>query len=146
MWQKWVEYRQDKVTSLVSSLRQIAKNKKILLSTVIFPDPEESAIVKLQNWKDWGNNFYVDAFTPLVMGSDEFLVENYINDIKENIDSKILIYSGLFEPFTSASPADMLHQIKTSRKAGGHGIVLFDYAHLTEEFVKSLNARAFSNK
>ena len=142
MWQDWIKYRQDKVTLFVSKLKEMVENKHILISAVIFPDPEESASVKLQNWKEWGT--YVDAFTPLIMGNDKELAEDYVKQIRNSAGCKVNIYAGLFEPFTASSPSDLLYQIKAVRGAGGDGIVIFDKAHLNEEFQKALNTRIFS--
>lgn len=143
LWQKWIFYRKNKVTELVSSLKSITKDKKITVSAVIFPDTEENSTVKLQDWKTWGNNCYVDAFTPLIMGSDELLAKNYIEQVKNSTNNKEAIYPGLFEPFTFATQSDLLHQIKSSREAGASGMVIFDYAHLNKDFQAALGSRVF---
>ncbi|OGI31051.1 MAG: hypothetical protein A2287_02195 [Candidatus Melainabacteria bacterium RIFOXYA12_FULL_32_12] len=142
LWQKWIDYRQSKITNLVANIKPVIK-RNILVSTVVFPDIEESSINKLQNWKVWGNNRYVDAFTPLVMGSDESLAKNYVQQIKNLVGNNVYVYPGLFEPFISGSPADLLLQIESSRNAGASGIVIFDYAHLNQRFIDALGARAF---
>ena len=143
LWQKWIEYRQNKVSGFVSGLRNIVKDRKIMLSKVIFPDLGEGPIVKIQNWKQWGDNCYVDAFTPLVLGSDKFLVGTYLKGIKDAVDARVNIYPGLFQPFTGATPEDLLQQIIEARKSGAQGMVIFDYAHLSEDYIKAINSRAF---
>ncbi|EKE02730.1 MAG: protein of unknown function DUF187 [uncultured bacterium] len=143
LWQKWIEYRQSKVTNLVANVKPAVKNKNILISAVIFPDVKESSINKLQNWKPWGLNRHVDAFTPLVMGSDESLAKDYVLQIKKLVGNNVYVLPGLFEPFTSGSPADLLLQLEAARDAGASGIVIFDYTHLTQDFIEALNARAF---
>ena len=141
-WQYWVAYRQEKVTSFVSRLKDFVQNKKIIISTVIFPDPEESAALKLQNWKDWDD--LVDAFTPLILGSDNTLAADYVNGIKSVVNGRIKIFTGLFEPFTAGTPADLLYQVKSVREAGANGIVIFDKAHLNQDFTDALSTRAFN--
>lgn len=143
LWQKWIEYRQNKVTQFVSKLKDVTAGRNITISTVMFPDPEESAFAKLQNWSDWGNNCYVDAFTPLIMGSDPVLAEEHMDVIKNAVGNKVKVYAGLFEPFTAGTPADLLYQIKSVRDHGSAGVVIFDYSHLSQEFIDALNARAF---
>lgn len=142
LWQKWIDYRQGKVTSFVASLKSAVNNKNILLSAVVFPDVEESSVAKLQNWQVWGQNRYVDAFTPLVMGSDETLVKTYIDEIKSSTMNNVKVFPGLFEPFTYGDPSDLLYQLKASREEGAGGIVIFDYAHLNDQFINALKARA----
>lgn len=143
-WQKWVEYRQSKVTELVSSLRSITAGKNIKLTAVIFPNAKEGPIVKNQNWMVWGQNKYVDSFTPLILGSDELSAGTYVQLIKSQTYSQTPVYAGLFQPFTGGSPVDMLKQINAARSAGAEGIILFDYAHLSPEFQQALRAGAFA--
>lgn len=145
LWQKWILYRQGKVTEFVSQFKSIVGAKNITISTVIFPDLQESAILKLQNWGYWGKHHYVDAFTPLVMGSNTSLAEDYVLKIKNNSSADIKIYPGLFEPFTGDNSVDMLKQLLVIRKAGASGVIIFDYAHLnsSDDYVNALKDRAF---
>jgi len=143
MWQNWVYYRQNKITLFVSRLKSLTNNKNILISAVIFPKLEETSVMKLQDWGIWGNNKYVDAFTPLIMGTDKLLVQYHICEIRNIVNDNVLIYTGLFEPFTAGSPVDLLNQIKAARESGATGIILFDYAHLNNDFITALKSRAF---
>jgi len=143
MWQNWVYYRQNKITSFVSSLKSITAGKNITISTVIFPKLEETSVAKLQDWQSWGCNKYVDVFTPLIMGTDKLLVQNHVCEIRNIVNDNVSIYTGLFEPFTAGSPVDLLNQIKAARESGASGIVIFDYAHLNSDFITALKSRAF---
>lgn len=143
LWQKWINYRQNKVSSFVSNLRTLTANKNITISTVIFPKFESTSVLKLQDWATWGCNKYIDAVTPLIMGSDSILVENNINEIKNLTNGNLLIYAGLFTPFTAGKPVDLLYQIESARKNGSEGVVIFDYAHLNDEFIKALKTGVF---
>ncbi len=140
---KWVEYRQGKVTELVSKLRSVVGDKKIMISTVIFPGYKETGITKLQNWSVWAQNGYIDAFTPLIMSSDKYMAGNSIKEIRNLAGNNVAIMSGLFEPFTGGNPADLLDQIAAVRKEGSSGIILFDNAHLEDDFITALSARIF---
>jgi len=143
LWQNWVAYRQNKVTDFVSKLKSLTAGKKIKISTVIFPRLPDTSVIKLQSWGVWGVNKYVDAFTPLIMGNDELIVKNYVDEMKTTVNNNVLIYTGLFEPFTDGSPVDLLYQIKTARENGASGIIIFDYAHLNDEFVNALKTNVF---
>ncbi len=145
LWNKWVQYRQNKVTDFVKSLKNIVKDKPIILTAVIFPNLTEGNIVKLQNWQEWGENKYIDAFTPLIIGTDREIADSYVKGIINNADDSVKVYAGLFEPFISAPASDMIYQIISARNAKADGIVLFDYAHLSEGYIKSLNSRIFIN-
>ena len=143
LWQQWIEYRQKKVSEFVSKLKPAARNKNILISAVIFPDTKDTLATKLQNWQEWDD--YVDAFTPLIMSSDEYRAGNSVREIKGLIGDKAQIFPGLFEPFTSGTPIDLLNQIIRVRKTGASGIVIFDNAHLDNNFTNALSTRIFKN-
>ncbi len=138
---KWVAYRQDKITEFVSKLRSIVGDKNIMISAVIFPGQKETLATKLQNWSVWGQKGYVDAFTPLIMSSDKYMAANSVKEIRNFAGNNVCIISGLFEPFTAGSPADLIGQIASVRQEGSSGIILFDNAHLGEDFVTALSAR-----
>jgi len=138
---KWVSYRQDKVTDFVSKLRSIVGDKNIMISTVIFPGHKDTEVTKLQNWSVWAQKGYIDAFTPLIMSSDKFMAANSVREIRSLAGNNVCIYSGLFEPFTAGSPADLIGQIASVRQEGSSGIILFDNAHLGDDFITALSAR-----
>ena len=138
---KWVTYRQDKVTDFVSKLRSIVGNKNIMISTVIFPGQQDTATTKLQNWPAWAQKGYIDAFTPLIMSSDKYMAGNSVREIRSLAGNNVCVFSGLFEPFTAGSPADLLGQITSVRQEGSSGIILFDNAHITDDFITALSAR-----
>jgi uncharacterized lipoprotein YddW (UPF0748 family) len=141
---KWIAYRQDKVTDFVSKLRSIVGTKKnIMISTVIFPGQQDTAATKLQNWPLWAQKGYIDAFTPLIMTSDRYMAGNSVREIRSLAGNNVCILSGLFEPFTSGNPADLIGQIASVRQEGVSGIILFDNAHLGDDFITALSARIF---
>ena len=138
---KWVLYRQEKVTDYVSKLRSIVGSKNIMISAVIFPGLQDTATTKLQNWPVWAQSAYIDAFTPLIMSSDKYMAANSVREIRSLAGNNVSVLSGLFEPFTAGSPADLLSQITSVRKEGSSGVILFDNAHLGDDFITALSAR-----
>ncbi len=145
LWQKWIRYRQEKVSNFVSGLKALREDKNILISAVIFPDIHKTRITKLQDWQKWSDNYYVDAFTPLIMSSDEYRAGNSVREIRSIAGNRIKIIPGLFEPFTMGNPVNLIQQIIAVRKAGASGIVIFDNAHLNKDFVNALKTRVLRN-
>lgn len=142
-WDKWVLYRQNKVTEFVEKVSQIVKDKNIMLSAVVFPDTKEAEIKKLQNWKCWASSNYINSFTPLVLGGDEELMSTYMTDIKQSVPADVKILPGIFQPFNSETPYDLLKQFVKAREKGADGVVIFDYAHFNDEFKNALMTRTF---
>ncbi|MEI7475012.1 MAG: family 10 glycosylhydrolase [bacterium] len=143
-WEKWVNYRQNKVTEFVTKASAVIKQHNVMVTAVVFPNAYEANIKKLQNWDVWAANGLVDAFTPLVLGGDTDLIRNYMSEMKQKVPANVKIYPGLFQPFNAETPADLLKQFVTARSNGANGIMIFDYAHFTDEYKNALTTRAFS--
>ena len=143
-WDAWAGYRQNKITSFVFKAKQLTSKYKIPLTAVIFPDRIQSMEVKMQDWKTWSDNNYIDGFTPLILTCDKDTAVYLINDIRLNSKPNTKIYPGLFVAFMNGNPDDLLRQLHESRKLKTAGIVLFDYAHLNAKYTDVLLTNAFT--
>ena len=143
-WDAWAGYRQNKITSFVFKAKQLTSKYKIPLTAVIFPDRFNSMEVKMQDWKTWSDNNYIDGFTPLILTCDKDTAVYLINDIITNSKPNTKIYPGLFVAFMNGNPDDLLRQLHESRKLKTAGIVLFDFAHLDKKYTDVLLTNAFT--
>ncbi len=143
MWTNWCDYRKDKITNYVLKVSSLLRSKKIMFSTVIFPDYKVSVQTKYQDWAYWTQKKYVDAITPLILTSDDNLAYDMLDEIKKRTDSDILIYPGLFGGFIESDPEDLLRQIHIIRKLRLQGVVLFDWAHLNANYLEVLKTSVF---
>ena len=143
-WDSWAKYRQNKITSFVFKAKQLTAKYNIPLTAVIFPDRLKSMEVKMQDWKTWSDNNYIDGFTPLILTCDKDTAVYLINDIKINSRPNTKIYPGLFVAFMNGNPDDLLRQLHETRKLKLGGIVLFDFAHLDKKYTDVLLANAFT--
>ena len=144
-WYKWENYRRDKVTCFVEKLCDLKKIRpNLTISAVIFPDRNQSAILKLQDWAKWGQRGYLDAFTPLFLSSNIDFTEKYLRDMMACKGPNVKIYAGLFDPFTMTEPTNLVQEIKVLRELNTDGIIIFDYAHFTKAYQQVLAIRAFN--
>ncbi|MBR2069754.1 MAG: family 10 glycosylhydrolase [Candidatus Gastranaerophilales bacterium] len=143
LWDKWCEYRSSKITDYVRRVSELLKNRNIVFSAVIFPDYKTSLKTKFQDWLDWSENNYINAFTPLILTGDDELAKSMLEEIKKKTHSATKIYPGLFAGFIESDPEDLLKQIHIARKLHIDGIVLFDWAHLNNQYRDVLKTSAF---
>jgi uncharacterized lipoprotein YddW (UPF0748 family) len=144
-WYKWESYRRDKVTGFVEKLGDLKTIRpNMMISAVVFPDRNQSAIVKLQDWAKWGQRGYLDAFTPLFLSSNIDFTEKYLRDMMAVKGQNVKLYAGLFDPFTMTEPTNLPQEIKVLRELNADGIVIFDYAHFTKSYQQVLAIRAFN--
>lgn len=143
MWEKWNNYRQDRISKYVAGVKMALKERGILLSAVAFPDYKNSLETKQQNWVKWANYNYVDALTPLIMTSDFQLADDILCEVKKKSSSKTQIYPGLFVGFMEGESEDLLKQIHIIRNLNLKGVVLFDWAHLDKKYSDVLKTCVF---
>ena len=143
-WELWSIYRQNQISEFVKDVRKITKNAGIMLTAVVFPDLNKSKSTKMQNWKTWSMNNYVDGLTPLILTGDKNTADILIKDVVNNSSSMTNIYPGLFVTFMGGPFDNLLMQIHKTREFKTKGAILFDYAHLSDNYIEALTTRVFN--
>ncbi|MCD7879390.1 MAG: family 10 glycosylhydrolase [Candidatus Gastranaerophilales bacterium] len=144
-WELWAEYRQNKISEFVFEVQKMTKPNNILLTAVIFPDLRKCKVTKMQNWKTWSINKYVDGFTPLILTGDKNTANILLTDVVKNTASWTKIYPGLFVTFMGGPFEDLLLQIQKTREFKTMGSIIFDYAHLDDIYIDALKTRVFNS-
>ena len=73
LWQSWVGFRVEQVSSFVSEASQLIKQKRpeVILSTAVFPMERRRRLGTLQqNWEDWSYNKSVDLVVLMTYALD----------------------------------------------------------------------------
>lgn len=143
LWPSWDRYRQNKVTTFVQRIHKLTRANNIMLTTVIFPDRQKALEVKQQDWRTWSVLDYVDGFTPLLLTCDAKTANTMMMDVIRNKSQCTKLYAGLFITFMGGSNEDLLRQIHEARKVDAKGVIIFDYAHLTHNYVSTLTTSVF---
>ena len=97
----------------------------------------------MQDWKSWSINNFVDGFTPLFLTCDDKTASNLMEEVLRNKSASTKLYAGLFVAFMNGSTSDLIKQIHASRKYSLNGLILFDYAHLKDNYVQVLTESVF---
>ena len=143
MWNKWDIYRQDRITKYVANIKDVLKDRGVVLSAVIFPDYKTSLETKQQNWQRWSSYNYVDALTPLILTADYNLADNMLDELRRKTSSRTKIYPGLFVGFMEGESEDLLKQIHIIRNRNLEGVVLFDWVHMDKKYSDVLRTSVF---
>ncbi len=143
-WELWSMYRQSQISRFVKNVKKITKKEGITLTAVVFPDLQKSISTKMQNWKLWSINNYVDGLTPLILTGDKNTADLLIQDVVKNTSSMTNIYPGIFVTFMGGPFDNLLVQIHKTRKFNTEGAILFDYAHLNDNYIDALTTRVFN--
>ena len=146
LWPLWEQYRRDKVTKFVERVSNLCKENNTKLTTVIFPDRAAALSTKLQDWKVWSQNGYVDGFTPLFLTCDSKMLKNMMQDILKYKSTSTDLYAGLFVTFMGGTDEDLIREIHEARKLDAKGIIIFDFAHLSDRYAKTLATSVFASE
>lgn len=145
LWATWDRYRQDKVTAFVLRIRNLTKQNNVTLTAVIFPDRQKALETKQQDWKTWSALNYVDGFTPLLLTCDAKTANAMMQDVNKNKRECTNLYAGLFITFMGGSNEDLIRQIHEARKVDAKGVIVFDYAHLSDRYADTLTTSVFNS-
>jgi uncharacterized lipoprotein YddW (UPF0748 family) len=143
LWDYWRFYRCSKVTNFVRKVSKLCRANNVTITTVIFPNKTSAMDTKLQDWKNWSINNFVDGFTPLFLTCDDKTEINLIEEVLRNKSANTKLYAGLFVTFMNGSTSDLIKQIHAARKYGLNGLIIFDYAHFTNNYVEVLTESVF---
>ncbi len=143
-WYDWNQYRRNKITNFVQKVGQLGKEKKVYISTVIFPDLASALSTKQQDWRTWSTRGYINGFTPLFLTYDSGMLGSMMNDVMRVKAPSTDLFAGLFVTFMGGSSEDLIRQIYQTRRMYANGVILFDYAHTTPVYTSTLMAGAFN--
>ena len=143
LWPHWKAYRTNKITDFVKKTSKLCRANNVELTAVIFPNRFSALDTKLQDWKNWSVNNFVDGFTPLFLTCDDKTATNLMEDVLRNKSVSTKVYAGLFVTFMNGANTDLLKQIHASRMYDLNGLILFDYAHLSDYYVETLTESVF---
>lgn len=143
LWNTWCDYRREKITKYIKEVSELVKNRNIMFSAVIFPDYKISLKTKYQDWTKWTDEKYLDAVTPLILTGDDDLAKSMLEEIRKKTPNEIKVYPGLFAGFIESDPEDLLRQIHIIRKLKLQGVILFDWAHLNDNYLDVLKTSVF---
>jgi len=145
LWVKWGDFRRRQVTNFVEKIGELGRAKNIYISAVIFPDKGVAYSRKLQDWSTWSQNHYLQAFTPLFLTCNPKTLTSQITTVINYKTPETDLIAGLFVTFMGGSEEDLIRQIHETRKVNVNGVSLFDYAHLSQNYVNALSTRVFSS-
>ena len=145
LWYNWNQVRRQQVNNFVRRIGNLTRQNNVYLSAVIFPDKSVAYTRKLQDWASWSQNHYVNGFTPLFLTCDNKTLNAQVSTVKNYKEPETDLFAGLFVTFMGGSEEDLIKQIHESRKLDTNGVILFDFAHLDDKYIKALSARVFSS-
>ncbi|RMH28228.1 MAG: hypothetical protein D6691_05010 [Candidatus Hydrogenedentota bacterium] len=143
-WQRWVEFREEQVLTMVRMARDRVKasGKPIELSAAIFAGPESARYEssKFQNWREMLRRGYLDAICPMVYDSTLQGIENGIIYVREATPPKsktrllpiFAVQRRTVDQYSGPTHPPIREQAALARKLGVDGFSIFCYSWILD--------------
>ena len=141
--QRWQEFRRERLTALLMRIRATVKERRprAMLSAAVFPDANDAATRRFQDWGGWLESGLLDAICPMAYTTDPVLFRSQIANVKHLAGSRP-VWAGIGAYQLSA--AATVENIRTARQLGVEGVVLFSYDNLSATYMTTVAKGAFA--
>jgi uncharacterized lipoprotein YddW (UPF0748 family) len=112
-----------------------------MLTAAVFPDAQDAANRRFQNWAGWLESGLLDAICPMAYTADPALFRSQIANV-EHLAGTHAVWAGIGA--FQLSPSATVENIRVARQLGAEGIVLFSYDNLDGRYVESVAKGAFA--
>ncbi len=128
--ERWRAFRAGRMTTLMSRLRDAVRAAKpsAIVSAAVSPDADEAASRRLQDWRTWLDRGIVDVICPMAYTSDGTLFTSQIAAVHA-MAGRHPVWAGIGAYRLSSD--QIVENVRTARRLGAGGIVLFSYDSLT---------------
>lgn len=125
-YQKWCDYRMQKVTDFVERVyTEIKLEKNVLLSTAVFSSLDKNKAEKKQDWQTWFKKGWIDIATPMAYFDSSNEVLSGVNQMIVVAGSRCYYYTGLASSYRGLAAYENCYQIEASYLGGASGYVIF---------------------
>jgi uncharacterized lipoprotein YddW (UPF0748 family) len=140
LWNRWVAWRKDQVSSFVKNIsaKTHAVKPNLLISAVVFPSADTTYAQKLQDYPRWANEGSIQALTPIGLSAIPERMYQQSLKLKAQVQDKVPVYIGVFGLYNRAEPIELVQQIDAIHQADMPGLVLFDWSRLTPAYEEAL--------
>ena len=126
---EWRNFRVTRLTALMSRLQAVVKTQRpgAIVSVAAAPDRAEALSRRLQDWGAWLTDGVVDAVAPMAYTQEPARFAEQIAAARATAGTRSL-WAGIGA--YRLSPEETIANIRTARKLGADGIILFSYDSL----------------
>ena len=141
--QGWQEFRRARLTELLTKIRSTVKARRphAMLTAAVFPDANDAATRRFQNWGAWLEAGLLDAVCPMAYTTDPALFRTQIANV-EHLAGRRPVWAGIGAYQLSATAT--AENIRAARQLGAEGVILFSYDNLDDRYVAAVSKEAFA--
>lgn len=128
--QRWLAFRQQRLTHLVGRLRATVRAElpAARITTAVWPDGADAVGRKMQDWPLWLRTGLVDAVCPMMYTTSATTFARQLTELAEHPVGRVWPGIGVYR----ITAAEAARRVVATRKAGFDGVLLFSYDSMTE--------------
>ena len=128
---RWSGFRRARLNALVIRIRTAVKQRRpgTILSAAVFPDADEAADRRFQDWRVWVENRWLDVVCPMAYTPDPGVFDAQIASARQVAGTRP-IWAGIGAYRLTA--ARTIENIEAARRQGVSGVILFSYDSLVQ--------------
>ncbi len=143
LFQEWQLWREDQVNRAVRSFREKLRGpRKIVLGGSVFRSESYSRLTKMQNWRHWADNHWIDFSSGMLYTDDPKDLQLWLDWETDGGKRQDLLYP-LLGAHRFQSPDNLFGQIGTLRDLHTGGFSIFALAHFKRESLSALKQGPF---
>jgi uncharacterized lipoprotein YddW (UPF0748 family) len=127
---EWAAFRRARLTAMVARIRASvrAARPSLVLSAAVLPDADEAFTERSQDWRGWLGARLVDAVAPMAYTQEPARFAEQIAAARDIAGGRA-VWAGIGA--YRLTPDQTIENIRTARRLGAAGFVLFSYDSLT---------------
>jgi uncharacterized lipoprotein YddW (UPF0748 family) len=127
---EWSRFRRNRLTTLLAGIRSAVHTARpgLMISAAVIPDADEARANRLQVWREWARAGLLDTLCPMIYTTDADAFRVAVDRVKSDA-GPAAVWAGIGA--YRLTPARTAENLRTVRRAGVAGALLYSYDSLT---------------
>jgi uncharacterized lipoprotein YddW (UPF0748 family) len=145
LFQEWQLWREEQVNGFVQELKKRLRGfrqQPVMLGGAVFRSESYTRSTKMQNWRHWSNNSWIDFVSSMLYTTDKKDLHMWLDWETDQGKRRDLLYTVL-GAHRFQSPDDIFGQIGVLQDRHVGGIAIFALSHYKKDNLKDLREGPF---
>ena len=145
---QWHLWREEQVHSMVKDLRLLfgQQKKPLDLGGAVFRNEIQARNSKMQNWRHWSDNHWINFISPMMYTSDFRDLDLWMEWETDQETRNDVIYPIIGAHKMGQNSLELLNQVQMLRHRHANGVSVFASSQLTGNMLKALQIGPFKQK
>ncbi|PKL74916.1 MAG: hypothetical protein CVV27_18050, partial [Candidatus Melainabacteria bacterium HGW-Melainabacteria-1] len=145
---EWHLWREEQVNNMVKELRLgfASQPKDLALGAAVFRNEIHARLTKLQHWRHWANNNWVDYAAPMMYTSDYRDLDLWMEWETNQGKRHDMLYPIIGAHKLRGDRLELLNQIATLQQRQANGMAIFSMRNVNDLMLQDLGKGPFRTK